>query len=91
MDIKAILLQVPLIRFLLTKLFSEVSGNRYFRDISNYISKLLVIFKIYRDIVVELLNSSTSTIHFGLIITLYNYNITKQMAAMIKNVNRIRN
>ena len=40
---------------------------------------------------IESLNFSTNIIYFGLIIILYDYNITKKVAIIAKNINEIRN
>lgn len=50
--IKIILLQIPLVHCLLIELSLRVFGNRnYFYNIINYISELLIILEIYKNII----------------------------------------
>lgn len=51
LGIKAILLQVPLVHYLLTRLFLKLLTNGCFCDIINYMLEPLVILEIHKDII----------------------------------------
>lgn len=53
LDIKTILLQAPRVRFLLTGLSLRLPNSGCFCDIINYVSELLAMLEIHKDIIIE--------------------------------------